>query len=214
MTNQSDKNIPPLKLNGENGLIKVRRSESLPTFPNEELAEEVIFERYDSPLRVQIGRPNDHQKVDEPQNGADTTYFRDTFIWTRNGRIVDIGDSRPGVWLLGFISIQQGSFDDILHETLENGKLFTTIASSHLDIAAVLAGEGHKSILTIARWASVGRFLETVHTAAKEKIPPIKLIKKLSLPAFNRFWAIAAPLLGWRSEHYPYKLIKNTAPPK
>ena len=206
MTIQANHRKPPLKLNGEDGLIKVRRSEVHSSFPNEELVEEAIFERYDAPLRLQIGRPNHSQEISP--NEADTTYFRDTFMWARTGGAVYIGDGKPGVWVLGTMSIEQGSFDDILQETIENGKTFTTLAASHMDIVAVLAGEARNSILTFARWASVGRFLETVHTVAKEKIPPTKLLKKLSLPGYNRFLAVAGYLSGRRIEYHPYKLIK------
>lgn len=208
MTIPANHRKPPLKLNGEDGLIKVRRSELSSSFPNEGLAEEAIFERYDAPLRLQIGRPNHSQEISP--NEADTTCFRDTFMWARTGGTDYIGDGKPGVWVLDFMLIERGSFDDILQETIENGKTFTAIAASHMDIIAVLAGEERSSILTMARWASVGRFLETVHTLAKEKIPPTKLLKKLSLPRFNKFLEIAGHLSGRREAYHPYKLIKQT----
>lgn len=203
MTLQNNHSIATLKLNGENGKVIVHTSENHSTLP---FTEKAIFERYDSPKRVQIGRMDDSQEFDRPEDAA---HYRENFLWTRTDVTADLGDGRPGVWVLGFTSIQRGSFDDALLETIENGQSFTLIAASHMDIIAVLADEEKKSILTIARWASVGRFLETVHAVTKEKMPAAKLVKKLTLARFNQYLAATGLLSGIHSEYRPYKLIRN-----
>lgn len=206
MSIQNNHNTASLKLNGENGRIIVHSSEDHSSFSNRPFAEKAIFERYDSPMRVQIGRMDESQGVELAEG---TTYYRERFLWTRNNVTADIGDGRPGVWVLGFTSIQRGSFEDVLHEALENGKSFAQAAASHMDIFAVLADEEHKSILTISRWASVGRFLETVHTAAKEKMPAARLIKKITLARFNQYLTTTGLLSGIQSVYHPYKLVRN-----
>ena len=206
MSIQNNHNTASLKLNGENGRIIVRASENHSFFSSTPFAESAIFERYDTPIRVQIGRPNDSQEVALSEGAS---HYREHFLWTRTNTLADIGDGRPGVWVLGFTSIQRGSFEDVLLETIENGKSFAEAASSHVDIIAVLAGEEHKNILTIARWASVGRFLETVHTLAKENISAAKFLKKLTLARFNQYLATTGLLSGIQSEFHPYKLIRN-----
>jgi len=206
MSIQNNHNTASLKLNGANGRIIVHSYEGQSSFSNTAFAEKAIFERYDSPMRVQFGRMDESEGNGLPE---DATYYRERFLWTRTNVTADIGEGRPGVWVLGFTSIQRGSFEDVLHEALANGKSFTQTAASHMDIFAVLAGEEHKSILTIARWASVGRFLESVHTAAKEKMPAARLIKKLTLARFNQYLATTGLLSGIQSVYHPYKLIRN-----
>ena len=203
MSIQNNHSAASLKLNGENGRMIVHASENHSSLS---LIEKAVFERYDSPTRIQIGRVDDPQGIDLPE---DATHYRESFLWTRTDATADLGDGRPGVWVLGFTSVQRGSFEDVLHETIQNGKSFTEIATSHVDIVAVLAGEEHNSVLTIGRWASVGRFLETVHTITKEKMPAAKLIKKLTLARFNQYLAATELLSGIHTEYHPYKLIRN-----
>ena len=207
MTIQNSHSTKSLKLGGENGRVIVHTSENHLSFSTNTFAEKAIFERYDSPMRIQIGRAADSQGVDLPENA---TYYRENFLWTRTGGgAADFGDGRPGVWVLGYTSIQRDSFEEVLHETLENAKSFAEIAASHMDMIAVLAGEEHKNVLTVARWASVGRFLEAVHKATKEKMPAAKLIKKITLARFNQYLAATGLLSGIHSEYHPYKLVRN-----
>lgn len=208
MSIQNNYNTATLKLNGESGQVIVHTSENHSSFPKPAFAEKAVFERYDIPRRVQIGRIEDSQGIDLPE---DASYFSESFLWTRTDTPAFIGDGRPGVWVLGFTSIQRGSFDNVLRETLENGKSIAETAASHVDMIAVLAGDEHKSVLTIARWASVGRFLETVHTLSKEKLPAAKLVKKLTLARYNQYLAATGVLSGIHSEYHPYKLIRNQA---
>lgn len=206
MTIQNNHGTESLKLNGENGRMIVHTSENHSSFSNTAFVEKAIFERYDSPMRIQIGRTDESQEVDLPENA---TYYRENFLWTRTGTMANIGDGRPGIWVLGFTSIQRGAFEDVLQETIESGKSFTKIAASHMDTIAVLAGEEHKSVLTVARWASVGRFLEAAHTATKVKMPAAKLIKKITLARYNQYLAATGLLSGIHSEYHPYKLVRN-----
>jgi len=206
MTTQNSYSAASLKLSGENGQMIVHASDNHSSLAGTAFAEKAVFERYDSPARIQIGRTNDSQEFELPEGAA---HYCENFLWTRTDTTADLGDGRPGVWVLGFTSIQRGSFDEVLNETVANGKSFTEIAASHVDIVAVLAGEENNSVLTIARWASVGRFLETVHTVTKEKMPAAKLIKKLTLARFNQYLAASGLLSGIHSEYHPYKLIRN-----